>query len=401
MDKLKLESELCSALDRLKLGDFQTRWEVAKTIPNFGEAAIEPLLSILEDEEADWELLWFVARILGNLSHPAVVSALVNLLKTTENTEVASMTASALTHYGVAAIADLSELMQDESTRLMAVQALVQIRHVDVIPPLLSAIDDPSPAIRATAIEALSHFYDPAISIALLTGLDDLNPSVRRAAVVGLGIQADQGKQPELTEPLKQRLWDFNLDVCHQAAIALGRIGTNDAAAALVEVLRSAHTPLPLKIEAVRALAWMDTGYALNCLQELLHLLHQNPSSALLPLMQEVFMVLGRVESAEAKIKASAILLNLLYSDSVLVQDPKQKQTIALSLGQLGQLQALDALIALLADTDTRVRFHAIAALKQLDAVRACQRLQELATTEEIQSELRSGVILALQEWNL
>lgn len=400
LDELKPESELRSALDRLQLGDFQTRWEVAKTIPNFGEAAIEPLLLILEEEDADWELLWFVTRILGHLNHPSVISALVNLLKTNHNAEVTSMAATALTQYGVAAIAALSELIQDDSTRLVAVQALVQIRHVDVVSPLLSVLNDRSPAIRATAIEALSHYYDPAIFAALMSGLDDLNPTVRRAAVVGLGIQAHQADQPELTNLLKQRLWDFNLEVCSQAAIALGRVGTYAAADALLEVLRSVHTPLPLKIEAVRALAWMDTVYALNCLQELLQLLHQN-SAASLPLMSEVLMVLGRVEAAETKSKASTMLLDLLSSDSVLVQDPTQKQTIALSLAQLGQLPALDALITLLADSNPSVRFHAIAALKQLDSEAALLRLQALAMSKTISPELRSGVSIALQEWNM
>jgi len=402
LDELNLESELRTALDRLQLGDFQTRWEAAKTIANLGDAAIEPLLTILEEEDADWELLWFVARILGNLNHPSVVSALVNLIKTNNNAEVTSMAATALTQYGVAAIAALSELIQDNSTRFMAVQSLVQIRHVDVVPPLLSVLSDSSPAIRATAIEALSHYYDPAISAALLTGLDDLNPTVRRAAVVGLGIQAqqaDQSDQPRLTESLKQRLWDFDLEVCNQAAIALGRVGTNAAADALLEVLRSVHTPLPLKLEAIRALAWMDTLYALTCLQELLQLVAQD-SSASLPLTQEVLTVLGRVESVETKTKASAMLLDLLSSGSALVQDSRQKQTIALSLGQLGQPQAIEALIRLLSDADASVRFHAIAALKQLDAETAFQRLQTLAASETITPELRSGVSIALQEWN-
>lgn len=389
-----LEPGLCSALDRLRLGDFQTRWDVAKTIPNYGAAATAPLLTILEEEETDWELLWFVARILGNLNQPSVIAALVNLLKTADNAEVAGMAASALTQYGVAAIAPLSELLQDESTRLLAVQALVQIRHADAVSPLLSAVNDPSPAIRSAAIEALSHFYDPAISAVLLAALDDLNPTVRKAAVVGLGIQAQQFDQPELTEQLKQRLWDFNPEVCSQAATALGRVKTDAAANALFEVLRSSHTPLSLQVAAVRALAWMDTVYALDGLRQLLQSV---PPS--LPLQQEILTVLGRVESAEAKDKAVEILLALLRSESHLLQDSKSKQTIALSLGQLGQIQALDALISMLADANASVRFHAIAALKQLDTERAYQRLQELARDENIAPELQAGVTIALQEW--
>lgn len=410
-DQGNLEPGLCSALDRLKLGDFQTRWDVSKTIPNYGAAATAPLLTILEEEETDWELLWFVARILGNLNQPSVIAALVNLLKTADNAEVAGMAASALTHYGVAAIAPLSELLQDESTRLLSVQALVQIRHADAVTPLLSAVNDPSPTIRSAAIDALSHFYDPAISAVLLAALDDLNPTVRKAAVVGLGMQAHQFDQPELTEHLQQRLWDFNPEVCSQAAMALGRVKTDAAANALFEVLRSAHTPLFLQIEAVRALSWMDTVYALDGLWQFLQATDTKDQTILLPsrsplptphspsLQQEIITVLGRVESAEAKGKAVEMLLELFSSESHLLQDPKNKQTIALSLGQLGQLQALDPLISLLADANASVRFHAIAALKQLDTETAYQRLQALARDKNIAPELQGGVSIALQEW--
>lgn len=421
LDQGNLEPGLCSALDRLKLGDFQTRWDVAKTIPNYGAAATAPLLTILEEEETDWELLWFVARILGNLNQPSVIAALVNLLKTADNAEVSSMAASALTHYGVAAVAPLSELLQDESTRLLAVQALVQIRHAEAVTPLLSAVNDPSPAIRSAAIEALSYFYDPAISAVLLAALDDLNPTVRKAAVMGLGIQAQQFDPLELTEPLKQRLWDFNPEVCSQAATALGRVKTDAAANALFEVLRSSHTPLFLQIEAVRALSWMDTVYALDGLRQFLQATDTKatdtkatdtkdqtiplPSRSLLPtphspsLQQEIITVLGRVESAEAKGKAVEMLLELFSSKSHLLQDSKSKQTIALSLGQLGQLQALDPLILMLADANASVRFHAIAALKQLHSEQAYERLQALARDENIAPELQAGVTIALQEW--
>lgn len=399
-DELNSDPGLDAALERLKLGDFQTRWDVAKTLPDFGAATIAPLLTILEEEDTDWELLWFVARILGNLNDPAVIAALIHLLKTADHAEVSGMAATALTNYGVAAIEPLSDLLQDESTRLLAVQALVQIRHADVVAPLLGAASDPSPTIRAAAIEALSHFYDPAIAAALLTALNDLNPQVRKAAVVGLGIQAHQFDQPELVEHLKQRLWDFNPNVCTQAAIALARVGTDPAADALFELLQSSHTPLPLQMAAVRSLARIDTVHALNHLQHLLHPTTTPPNPPIhSSTQQEILTVLGRVESPTAKAKATEILLELLNSRHSLTEPPQQRQTIALSLGQLGQLQSLDALIALLADPHAGVRFHAIAALKQLQSETAYQRLQALAATENLEPELQAGVNMALQEW--
>jgi HEAT repeat protein len=390
---------------------------------NFGVAAIDPLLSLLaaenpENDEQDWELLWFVARILGNFNDPSVIPALVNLLvETAEHSEVASMAAMSLANYGAAAVGPLSALLSNDATRLLAVQALVQIRHSDVVAPLLSLVNDPSPTIRAAAIESLGHFYDPAVSVALLAALDDLNPLVRKAAVVGLGIQArhfnQHFNQLELTEHLKRRLWDFNLEVCNQAAIALGRVGTEAAADALFAVLQSAHTPLSLQIGAVRALAWIDTGYALKLLQAFLHGSESADQShspkpskemnlSLQPqfsVQQEIITLLGRVESTESKHQAVQILLSLLQLDQAWMQTPQSRQTLALSLGQLGLPAALDALIVLLADPNASVQLHAIAALKQLNSEQAYERLQSLAVNQSTDPQLQTGVTLALQEW--
>ncbi|NJR63592.1 MAG: HEAT repeat domain-containing protein [Cyanobacteria bacterium CRU_2_1] len=375
------------------------RWDAAKQIPNFGAEAIAPLLTILQDEEADWELLWFVARILGNLEGREAIDALITLLKTADNTEVAGMAATALANLGAIVIPSLSGLLTDESTRLLAVQTLSQIRHPDVVPPLLQRVEDDSPVIRAGAIESLSHFYDPAISAALVLALKDPSASVRQAAITGLGIQADRVDKLQLTYQLKPLLWDVNLAVCQQTAIALGRVGTNEAADALFEVLRSPHTPLLLQIEAVRALAWIGSVHGLNILESLLNAAQQRGNG--MEVSHEIMTILGRVDHPIAKQRAVEILLNLLQSNCRLVEDIKSKQAIALSLGQLGQLDALNGLIELLADANASVRFHAIAALKQLDVNAAHQRLQELAMQDDLSENLKQGVAIALQEWKI
>jgi HEAT repeat protein len=86
-----LEQVLNLALDVLYAGDFQERWEVAKVFPKLGAIAIAPLIEILEDEEADLELRWFAARILGGFNDPTVITTLVELLKTSEDEDLAAM----------------------------------------------------------------------------------------------------------------------------------------------------------------------------------------------------------------------------------------------------------------------------------------------------------------------
>jgi len=140
-----------------------------------------------------------------------------------------------------------------------------------------------------------------------------------------------------------------------------------------------------LAVEIIRAIARVGTD--LEGLQTYLQ--------SAVPLGKlEAIAVLGRVESLQAKAQAAKILLQCLE----LQPDAREKQAIAFSLGQLGRLEALESLIQLLADSEAGVRFHAIAALKQLDPQVAYQRLKVM-TGEALSPALQNGVAMALQEW--
>lgn len=398
-----LKPRLQSAIHTLKLGEFQARWDAAKRLSEYGLEAIPYLLDLLQlelQEDVDWEVLWFVARILGKLEHPQAIEALVQILFHANHSEVAGMAATALAQQGTAAIEPLSQLLEQESARLLAVQALTQIRHPDVVAPLSQTVDDPDPHIRAAAIEALSHFYEPAISTILLTALSDIHPIVRKASITGLGMQAEQLHKSELVEHLKPYLRDFNLEVCCQTAMTLGRVATDTAIEALSEILHSPHTPFPLQTEVVRALSWIGTPYAIEQLQTCLHTMNnEEPAETSLALRHEIFSTLGRIEATPSKPKAAEVLLEQLKSVPSPTQDLRSKQMIALSLGQLGQLEAIDPLIQLLADPNVSIRLHTIAALKQLNADIARDRLQQFSEQPHLDGSLRQGVEVALREW--
>lgn len=403
----------------LESGDFQTRWEAAKRLSSFGVAAIEPLLQLLTEDE-DWELSWFIARILGDLQHPVAIQSLVQLVKTTENPEVANMAVMALANHEVRAINPLTELLHQPATRLLAVQALAQIHHTDVVVPLAQVVSDPAPEIRAAAIQALSHFHGVAVAEILLKALRDPAAIVRQTAVVAIGLQADVQNDLNLFEHLRPLLWDVNLSVCRQTATTLGRIGTTEAITLLAEVLQSSDAVEPLQIDAVRALGWIGTAAAIHQLQQFLErqILERQIQPAQHPLEDrgtlpnqlvittsltvnlEVISVLGRVETAEMKALATQILLALLDTNHPIAQTPQGKQTIALSLGQLGQPEAIDRLIELLTDPDQKLRLHTIAALKQLPSDLAYQRLVQLKHQATISEALREGITIALNEWH-
>jgi HEAT repeat protein len=376
---MTFDPHLEAALDLLKQGDFHARWDAVKLISGRGEGAIAPLLELLQADE-DWELQWFIIRILGNLQQSSTIPVLVDCLITTPHNDVAAMAAVALAGFGEPAIVPLVSALPHAATRLLTVQALAQIRHPQAIAPLLQVANDGDATVRAVAIEALGHFHDaPEILSVLLTALADPAATVRRAAVIGLGFQT------EVPIERLQPLLEDEPDVAQQAAIALGRIGTPTAVTALNQTLLNSSCP-QLQVEIVRALARVGSDLALDGMERYL----QNRDFR--TVWQEIVTVLGRLENPQTRERA-AILLTTLLSQSD--RETIEKRAIAQSLGQLRQPLAMEALIQLLSDRDMGVRFHAIAALKQFEDA----RVQLEDRMKNAAGELQDGIAMALREW--
>jgi len=387
-----LEQVLNLALDVLEAGDFQERWDVAKLFPKLGAIAIAPLIEILQDDEADLELRWFAGRILGEFNHPTVITTLVDLLKTAEDEELSTMAAAALASLGDSAVEALTGLLADPESRLLATTSLSQIRRSEIIAPLLSVVNDPQVSVRSTAIEALSSFHDPRVPPVLLNALDDPAATVRKEAVIGLSLRSDLGEELDLLNRLKPLLYDFNREVCQQAAIALGRLGTDEAADALFEVIKSPATPVPLTYDFIRALGWVGTVKSLDYLQQAL-------AHVSVECVVEIVRVLGRLEKPALKTKAAQILIDFLNSEHPARQVATVKQAVAQAWGELGEVGAIDALIGLLANPVDSVRLHAIAALKNFPSVH--QQLIAIAADENLTPSLKEGIAIALAEWKI
>ncbi|MEH1898238.1 MAG: HEAT repeat domain-containing protein [Nostoc sp.] len=400
-------------LSILEVGDFQQRWEITKVLTNLGNIAIPPLIEILEDEDVEEELRWYAARTLGEFQQPEAIAPLVELLKTDEDEELKAIAATALGQMGTVAIAAFSELLLDEDTRLVAVRSLSCIPQTETITPLLSVVQDSQAIIRTAAIEALSSFHDERVAPILLNALDDIAATVRRAAVLGLGFRPDLREALDLVKRFQLKLYDFNLDVCCAAAVSLSRMGCDEAAKHLFDLLISPQTPIKLQLETIRALSWMETPSSLEYLQIAFT---QCTSETL---WQEIVTVLGRVQKPQTT-QAAEILLQILRCLScgtlrerraslrdaprTLTQHPATEIVnincaIALSLGQLGEIQAIEPLILLLADSNVSVRLHAIAALKNLDGEATHQKLQQLANNAALTPDLQQGIAIALAEW--
>ncbi|MEO1373050.1 MAG: HEAT repeat domain-containing protein [Cyanobacteria bacterium J06635_10] len=347
------------AIQVMKAGDFQTRWDVAKIFPKIGEKAILPLLQILEDEEAELEIRWFALRILAEFNEPYLVISLVKLLSQTQEEELAIASSQALAKIGQPAIRGLIELLKDEKSRLLAVKSLAQIRRSEIIEPLLSVVDDSMASVRVTAVEALSSFHQKRLIPVFITALKDISAEVRKEAIIALRILAEYKEEFDLVNHLQPLLYDINSEVCQQAILALGYMKDETAIKALFDILNYHDTPLFLKQEAVRALNWSCSFIALDYLKESLY-------SSVITLTQEIITVLGRQESAELKSYATEILIDFLNSEEEIRYQLGIKQLVATSLGELGDLRALSHLEKLADDENSKVRLYAKAGIKKV-----------------------------------
>lgn len=404
LDSQEVTHSVTLALQVLHHGDFHDRWQISQVFARLGAIApaqisqiIQPLVAALSipDDEDDDELSWFATRILGNLQHPDVLAALIDLLKTTDRDDLSQLAAEALAGFGAVAIAALREVLAIPAKRLLIVKTLGQIRSPDIIEPVLSVVTDANPLVRMAAIEALGGFRDRAITSVLVQALRDASSGVRQAAVTELGFRVDLLAELDLVLLIRPLLHDPSVSVCRQAAIALGRLGSEGAITTLVQVLQSSLTPASLQIEIIRTLGWVATPTALASLEAMI----RTQRSVTPDVMRELIAALGRTQSISLRQQAAHCLVRLLQSDHPTARLMTIRQTIAQELGQLGDPNAIEPLLSLTAETDMGVKLHAIAALKKLDATTAHTRMQALVDDPATPDPLRHEMAIALQEW--
>lgn len=349
-------------LSLLKSGDFQQRWEVAKLFPKLGKQIIDPLLILLKDESIEVEYRWFIVRILSDFNDIKIIIAFTQLLQNTKEEELLNIVAEGLGKMGISAIKNLEKLLkEDESSRLLAVRALAQIRHSDVVEPLLQVTNDTNPQIRAIALECLGSFHQKQLVPIFIQALNDPVSAVRKEAIIALKMQPELTADIDIVQHLKPLLYDINLEICQQTALTIGGIKSDTAIEELAILLKKKTTPLAMKQEVIKALIWMELPQALTCLKQILFT--QN-----LEICQIIINLLGTQKSEIVKHQASRILIEFLESSSPISKETKIKKSIAVSLGELGDKTAIIALKKLANDPNKSVQLHAISGLKKSES---------------------------------
>ncbi len=350
--------------DAFLTGDFKQRWEVAKYLPKFGDCAIAPLITLLEDESADIDLRCEAAEILGNFDNTEGIFALTEILNSDAEIELITACADALAKLGKTAILPLTAALENPETRFPAVQALAYLHIPEIIPPLLQVVNDPQPGIRKTVVETLSNFRHPQVMEALIVALQDTHSMVRKEAVIGLGITGKNNRSDQRVDALIPFLSDLNLEVCAHCAIALAKIGTPKAIKALSESLQSEMTPSPLKREIIHSLSHQKTQQTLEIFATAIR--KQPPM-----IQEEIVTVFGRWKGKKWKSAIAKILVEFYQETPEAQANSKLKQSLAVALGNLEVPLGKPVLSTLAEDENALVKLHAQVGLKKIPSRRS------------------------------
>ena len=372
-----LDEKIQRAIAQITTGDFHSRWDstkqYSKQFAEWGDRSVEPLIAQLQ-AESDPTNQGFLVRVLSQFNRPEVACAIAQLLMATPEEDVQIEATKALTTLGSVAIETLSTRLKtpDLPQKILAARALSHIRRSSVITPLLSVATHPNSELRAIALETLGSFHDPRITPLLIAATED-EPIISKEAIRALGRRSDLLETTDLISPLTRTLSSPDESVAKESAIALGRLGSPAAISALANLL-SQPRPTAIKVAAVRALGWSGTRMAIESMAEAFN----DTVPVIMPEVKlEIARSLGQTYDDYLKAIAARPLITWLKNraahpspsetntaEQVILQ---LKQTVILALSRLDATDAIEPLVASLDDTDTRVRMHALSALKQLD----------------------------------
>ena len=213
--------------------------EVYSTLEAIGEAALDPLLSGMEDSDPvirATAVKYVGDRKIGNPQDPRVVELLINLLEKDEFPYVRSAAAGALSPSKEERVRDaLVAALQDRypGVRAEVVTAVQELKDPRFVRPLLIALRDRVPEVRRRAALALGKIEDPRVVEPLLRALGDQNRKVRDGVISALGNVRDQ----RVIDPLIAAL--HTPATAWAAATALSKSDDPRVTTALISALES------------------------------------------------------------------------------------------------------------------------------------------------------------------
>ena len=421
LEAATLEDLIATAVEQLTIDDFHGRWSSAKQFSKqfsqWGDRAIPPLIHHLH-AQSDPEIQWFMVRILAQFDHAQfdhaqIVTALAQLLMTTQSEDLQMEVIKALSSMGGSAIRVLSQLLSavvDDAQRILAARTLAHIRRSAVIEPLLSITKDANADLRMIAVEALGSFHDPRVTPVLLEAIAD-KPSICIEAIRTLGRRSDLLTTTDLITPLQQCLVSDDETIACESAIALSRLGNTDATQLLGKQL---FEPLSTKVKVTiaQSLGWLNTAESVAHLASAFAM----PIPIIMPTVkQAIAQALGQTRELALQAIAAQPLIAWLseaptrtaletVSETELAKGLTPEtflltQTVLAVLPRLNATEALTPIIPLLGNSAPRLRMHALSAIKQLDPRASQAQVQRYLRREDLPLTRKQYVAQTLAAW--
>jgi len=334
--------------------------------------AIERCIGLIND--GSFEVRYHAVITLGaGLSRPAVQEALLGLLACEE--EEIRATALEMLRQGPGdelaprLLAMLTDGGPDQ--RVASADLLGHLGVTEACEPIVGLITDESDRLRAAALSAL-HRLRPDTDTAqhMLTALEDPSPAVRRVAAQCLSEGPDAAVQQRLVMLLQEE----DLEVRLIATETLGRSGTETCVDALVAQYDQADQRLRRAV--LRALGQIGGRRSLAFLSGVL----QSSDS---PLKRVALEGLAQIADARA-LPAVVVMLQ--------EEDWGVRSAAVRTLGAIGDQRALRPLLERLQDPEDLVRKHTIAALAQLGDPSAIETILPLVHNENLQLEVLQAI---------
>ncbi|MDQ7025213.1 MAG: HEAT repeat domain-containing protein [Anaerolineae bacterium] len=207
-------------IDELSSSDKNTSKEASRALSYMGGAAVDPLLETLQDNRVDLKL---IASILGQIGEPALDS--IGLLLQGNDRYLREQAASLF-----ALIADTRSVLPlvmaledvEPSVRAGIAKALGSFSDPRAVSALIDTLADGDANVRASAAESLGSYYrDPRVIPALIRSADDSSPQVR----VGTAKAMAKVHNERIKAKLQTMTSDEDSDVRLTAAAALQHQG--------------------------------------------------------------------------------------------------------------------------------------------------------------------------------
>ena len=351
-----IDTNVTALIIALRTDDRRAHTLVVDDLVRIGPMAVEPLLAVLDDPNANVRA--GAARALGKIGDTRALRSLVYCLRHDSDVEVRKSAVWALHMGGADAVRPLIDALRDadEWVRFGAVIVLAKLGEV-AVEPLIYALEDGEPQVRANAAEALGRIGDPRAADALAVVLDDADATVWQQAAISMGRMRDA----RAVKPLILIMLDQETSLRTKAIKALGHIKDIRAIDSLIDIIYF-EVDRWMRLFAIEALGGLDDIRAIEVLVDAVYDESRDVRT-------KAIVTLGEITSALATDALFAI-----YDD--LDAELEEQQTALFELGKRGDARAVKGLIDLLQfDPQVDNRIYAALVLGDIGGVDAVNSL--------------------------